>query len=45
LAEIHESWREGGGDIERHHGILQNLWSGLLLIPVTEALQEILAGG
>jgi len=25
LAEIHEGWPEGGGDIERHHGILQNL--------------------
>lgn len=44
LAEIHEGWREGDGYIERHHGILQSLWSGLLLkYPVTEALKEILA--
>ncbi len=44
LAYIHANWRRQDAVVERHHAMLQDLWTGMLLKhPVTEALKEILA--
>jgi 4-hydroxy-tetrahydrodipicolinate synthase len=44
LAYIYANWRRQEAAVERHHIMLKDLWTGMLLKhPVTEALKEILA--
>jgi 4-hydroxy-tetrahydrodipicolinate synthase len=44
LAHIYANWRRPDAAVERHHAMLEKLWTGMLLKhPVTEALKEILA--